>query len=128
MNKSELNNGINCYNNENTIRCCRLVNSNISSPGTSESHCGSGWRLLLTHFLFLPVQLVGCTPHLSCGKVLEQTTSHFCSLLFISCCIHAQQQSPTDSAESLRRAAVACSIHSCPLGVLMSPNHCSAIL
>lgn len=96
--------------------------------GTKESHCGTGWRLLLTHFLFLPVQLVGCTPHLSCGRVLEQTTSHFLSLLFIDCSIHAQQQSPTDSAESLRRATVACSIHSCPLGVLMSPNHCNAVL
>lgn len=100
----------------------------FSSPGTYESHCGTGWRLLLTHFLFLPVQLVGCTPHLSCGKVLEQTTSHFFSLLFISCCVHAQQQSPTDSAGSLRRAAVACNIHSCPLGVSMSSNHCNAIL
>lgn len=96
--------------------------------GTDESHCGTGWRLLLTHFLFLPVQLVGFTPHLSRGKVLEPTTSQFLSLLFISCCNHAEQQRPTDSAESLRRAAVACSIPSCPLGVSMSRNHCDAIL
>lgn len=39
--------------------------------------------------------------------------------------VTAEQQSYTDSAESLRRAPVACNIHSCPLGVLMRAYHCT---
>lgn len=82
--------------------------------GTKESH-GGGSRLILTHFLFLPVQLVGCTPT---SGLWGLWNNHFTVLFII-----AGQQSYTDSAESLRRAAVACGIHSSPLGV-----HCTVDL
>lgn len=43
----------------------------------------AGERLLLTHFLFLPVQLVGCIPTSGCvwGGSFETTTSQFFLLL-----------------------------------------------
>lgn len=106
----------------------------MTFTGTEESRGGAGGRLPLTHFLFLLVQLVGCTPHLSCGGGFGTTTSQFLSffiilfLFFLLFLFNAQQQSSTDSAESLRRAAVACNTHSCPPGVLMRACHCTVVL
>lgn len=75
-----------------------------------------GSRLLLTHFLFLPVQLVGCTPT---SGLWGLWNNHFTVPFVI-----AGQQSYTDSAESLRRVPVACNTHSCRLGVLLRTYHC----
>lgn len=55
----------------------------MTFTGTEESRGGAGGRLPLTHFLFLLVQLVGCTPHLSCGGGFGTTTSQFLSFFII---------------------------------------------
>lgn len=75
-----------------------------------------GGDFLLTHFLFLLVQLVGCAPT---SGLWGLWNNHF-TVLFVT----AGQKSYTDSAESLGRAPVACNIHSCPLGVLLRICHC----
>lgn len=66
------------------------------------------------------MQLVGCTPTSGLWGLWNK---HF-TVLFVT----AGQQSFTDSAESLRRAPVACSIHFCPFGVLLRTHHCTVDL
>lgn len=81
-----------------------------------------GWTLLLTHFLFLPVQLVGCVPpHQGLWGLWN---NHFTVV-----CVTALQPGCTDPAESLRRVPVACDTHSGPEGVLLSRKyHCTVDL
>lgn len=79
-----------------------------------------GSRLLLTHFLFLPVQLVGCAPT---SGLWGLWNNHFTVPFVI-----AGQESYTDSAVSLRRAPVACNTYSCRLGVLLRTYHCTVDL
>lgn len=66
------------------------------------------------------MHLVGCTPTTGLWGLWN---NHF-TVIFVT----AGQQSYTDSAESLRRAPVACNIHSCPLGVLLRTCLCTVDL